>query len=433
MERLDVAVVGGGVAGLTAAAYLARAGLRVAVLERSRELGGRGRSSRLGDVTFNLGPHALYRGGAAEAVLADLGVEVTGGAPALRGVLVRSDGRTVTLPGGPWSLLTSGALPFGAKLDGLGAFAALTRADPRALATTTVDAWLAGAARTAAARELFRTFLRLSTYAADGRQSAGAALAQLGLAATHGVRYLDGGWAALVSALEATARRAGARVETGAVVRTVEHDAGGVRGLHLADGRRVEADAVVLAVMPRAAHQLVQDGPAGARLQGWAEAAVPVEAACLDLALRAPARPGVGIALGLDRPLYFSVHSRAARLGPDGVEVIHAAKYLGPGAPDARADEAELERLLDVARPGWRERLVERRFLPRMVVASALVLAEQGGLPARPGPAVEGAPGVLVAGDWVGGEGLLADASFASAREAARRVLAARGAAAVAA
>ena len=37
----------------------------------------------------------------------------------------------------------------------------------------------------------------------------------------------------------------------------------------------------------------------------------------------------------------------------------------------------------------------------------------------RPGPRVPDAPGVFVVGDWVGGEGMLLDASLASAERAA--------------
>jgi hypothetical protein len=89
------------------------------------------------------------------------------------------------------------------------------------------------------------------------------------------------------------------------------------------------------------------------------------------------------------------------------------------------ADRAELESALDVVQPRWRDRVVSARFLPHPTVSHWLVGAESGGLAGRPGPAVAGVEGLAVAGDWVGGEGLLADASLASARAAARLLLAA--------
>jgi hypothetical protein len=51
------------------------------------------------------------------------------------------------------------------------------------------------------------------------------------------------------------------------------------------------------------------------------------------------------------------------------------------------------------------------------------VTARGGGLAGRPGPAVQGAAGLYVAGDWVGADGMLVDASFASARRAAELCL----------
>ena len=81
------------------------------------------------------------------------------------------------------------------------------------------------------------------------------------------------------------------------------------------------------------------------------------------------------------------------------------------------------QRLLDLMQPGWRAALVARRFLPHLTVSHALVTAAQGGTAGRPGPAVPDVPGLYVAGDWVGPEGMLADASLASARQAARLIL----------
>ena len=88
--------------------------------------------------------------------------------------------------------------------------------------------------------------------------------------------------------------------------------------------------------------------------------------------------------------------------------------------------ERELEELLDRVQPGWREFTVRRRFLPELVVSHALVTAERGGFLGRPSLEVPEMPGLYLAGDWVGAEGLLADASLASARRAAQALLARR-------
>ena len=85
---IDVAIVGGGLAGLTAAATVAAAGLRPVVYERRRDLGGDARSSTSEGFIFNQGPHALYRGGAAERTLQELGVELRGGVPPVEGRIV---------------------------------------------------------------------------------------------------------------------------------------------------------------------------------------------------------------------------------------------------------------------------------------------------------------------------------------------------------
>jgi len=74
--------------------------------------------------------------------------------------------------------------------------------------------------------------------------------------------------------------------------------------------------------------------------------------------------------------------------------------------------------------PGWRQVLVARRFEPHLIVSNALVTAAQGGTEGRPGPAVPDMPGLYIAGDWVGPEGMLGDATLASARRAAKLILA---------
>ncbi len=157
--------------------------------------------------------------------------------------------------------------------------------------------------------------------------------------------------------------------------------------------------------------------------QRWAAAAIPVRASCLDLGLSRLPRPRATFALGIDRPLYLSVHSAVAALAPPGAAVIHVGKYLGRADSDPKGDERELEAVMDLVQPGWRDLVLQRRLLPNMVVANALPTAASGGTEGRPGPAVPGADDLYVVGDWVGPDGLLADASLASAKQAATLIL----------
>ncbi|MFW5709692.1 MAG: NAD(P)-binding protein [Chloroflexota bacterium] len=80
-------MVGGGLAGLTAAAYGARAGHEVTLFEKAWSLGGRARTRTDVGYYLNLGPHALYKSGAAAAILTELGVTFTGGRPKQRSTL----------------------------------------------------------------------------------------------------------------------------------------------------------------------------------------------------------------------------------------------------------------------------------------------------------------------------------------------------------
>jgi hypothetical protein len=50
-----------------------------------------------------------------------------------------------------------------------------------------------------------------------------------------------------------------------------------------------------------------------------------------------------------------------------------------------------------------------------MVVYNAIVSAEQGGILGRPDTKISKIENLYIIGDWIGPEGLLGDASFASA------------------
>lgn len=209
----DVVVVGGGVAGLAAAAYAGRAGRTVFVCEKAGDIGGRAVTHQVGDFRFNLGPHALYRRSHGVEVLKELGVSFGGGVPSASGGYAIDRGTKHALPGGFLSLLTTGLFGLAAKLETARLLASLGRIDPAPLHRVPLDAWLEREVRQPDVRRLLNALIRLSTYAnAPAQHSAGAAVEQLQKALDGNVLYLNGGWQVLVDGLRNAAEKAGARI-----------------------------------------------------------------------------------------------------------------------------------------------------------------------------------------------------------------------------
>lgn len=450
-EAADLVVVGGGLAGLSAAATAARAGLRVVLLE-SRNAGGRAAVTTVDPgVVFNSGPRAFYLGGAAEATLASLGITISGGTPDSAHSYGVRDGQLHRLPAGPLTLLRTRLLSARSKVAVAKVLASLGRLDPSKYASVSLRRWMDDAGLADDAQALLSAVVRTATYSAelDGF-SADAALGQVQLALGPGVRYPDGGFAQLVDALRATALAAGAELVEHEAVRAVEHAAAAGTATGTAAGSATGSAAA--AATGTAAGTTAAPRPAGAVLAGpaasWnvrtsdrtigAQSVViatggpdsvdrllpveldrsgigePVTAACLELAVRRP--PEHPLLLGIGDPLYLSRHTPAAGgLAPEGITIVHLARY---GARTSDEDRRDLWAHAALAGLGTKD-VVAERFLHRMVVTGGLPLPETGGLAGRPSVEVAGADGLFIAGDWVGAEGMLADAALASGRRAA--------------
>ena len=419
-HEVDVAIVGGGLAGLTAAVYLARAGLSVTVFEKARQPGGRARSRQRHGFTFNQGPHALYIGGAAKRILDELDIPYTGLEPKTDCSLTVRDNQLFPLPTAPMTLLKTPLLGWADKVRFGRLISAIVRTDPQRVMDVSLQDWVNGQTRRQAVQQFALLLGRLSTYTnAPDLLSAGIVLQQIQMSLKETVLYLDGGWQTLVDGLQQAVEAAGGRVTVGErVTQVIDHEI--KPELHLADGRIIAANRVILAVDPQTAAALV---PHNQSLAQWAESAIPARAAVLDVALSKLPQPDNLIAISLDQPLYYSVHSDAAKLGPPDGALIHLVKYLPPTPTDAPTDKAELLALLDLVQPGWRKFLIDQRFLPDMTVITRIATAQEGGLPGRPGTVLPESHHLYLAGDWVGEEGWLADASLASAKNAVETIL----------
>jgi phytoene dehydrogenase-like protein len=415
-DNIDVIIIGGGLSGLTAAALLARAGKAVTLFEHSsREIGGRARTADIEDFYFNQGPHALYLTDETDSTLKEIGITYTGGIPAGKGYLI-SGGKKREIAGDYSSWLSG-------KSDGSQFFISPTNIDFSQLESVTEQEWLDKNIHDINDAEIIKTIIRLNTYANDPEiQSIGPVLHQIYVGSRAGVMYLDGGWQTLVDGLLTVAKNANATIVMGKkAIRVKRNDSSGWQVL-LDNKTEVSAKIVVIAAGPMDAYSLFDDNDRPDILSKVAKEAKPIRLVCLDVALSSLPDKDTLFAMGVDHPLYFSVHSAYAKLAPKGGALIHVAKYLGTAIqPKPREDQPELEAFLDLLQPGWRQVLVKKRPLPNMVVSNALVTAADGGLGGRPNPRI--AENLYIVGDWVGKEGLVSNAAVASAKHASQQIL----------
>lgn len=421
-EEVDVVIVGGGIAGLTSALYAAKAGLQTVVVEKQDRLGGRAVTNKKQGAYFNLGGHALYMGDAYDT-FKELGIEPQGKHPSNDAYGIWK-GKLSTLPMGMKSLFATPLLSWKGKIELASFLMKLAKTDTRPYDRMSVREWIETKLRDPMVRHLFYSLLRTASYVAGpDLPAAGPALNQL-KNALRGVLYLDKGWGELVEQLGRQVEAQGVRFKINSKAISVDVHEGAVRQVVCEDGTIVKARRVVLAIPPAVACRLVA-GAEDTSLRAWKEQAIEVTAACLDVALRRLPNPDPKYQLvyGIDQPVFLSNHSRAAYLSDDGAQVVSLIKYQGQ-ENDPDRDLRELEGVLDLVQPGWREQLVAKQYLPRVTVAHDFAHRKRL---ENPGPAVPEIEGLYVAGEWASHGELLVDAATASAKRAVRHMLSLKG------
>jgi oxygen-dependent protoporphyrinogen oxidase len=118
-----IAVLGGGLTGLTAAWHLQRAGYSPIIFEQAARVGGAIGAVRGGGWLHELGPNSLLEGSAEVATFINeigLGGRRLYAAPAAKQRYIVRDGRMIAMPGTPWAFVTSKLFSWRAKLGLLG-------------------------------------------------------------------------------------------------------------------------------------------------------------------------------------------------------------------------------------------------------------------------------------------------------------------------
>jgi len=370
-----ITIVGGGLAGLTAAIACAENGLRVTLHEAHHELGGRARSTS-GPYVANDGTHALYSDGEPFRWLA-------------RRRLVQPCARPTMRE------LAKARFRYGDRLRAVPPSALLRMLSRRSVAAPVDEDFASWAGRLFGpeAARAAAALVGVLTYDADpGRLSAAFVWERILRATTPrypaAVRYPVGGWAAMVGRMAARARALGVRIELGSRVDTLP------------------PSPVIVATTLDAGRLLLGD-----ESLRWESG----RAALLDLGVRAAPRDRYLIS-DLDEGGFLVRYSMAdPTLAPRGHSLVQAELPVRPGETPA-ATRTRLERLADLGLPGWRDRVTWRRDGAAQGRTGALDLP---GFTWRDRPAVDRGDGLWLVGDCVAAPGLLSEVSVASALIAA--------------
>jgi phytoene dehydrogenase-like protein len=369
----DLTVVGGGLAGLTAAITAAEAGANVTLHEAHHTLGGRARTADAPYLTHE-GPHALYSGGPLWTWLRQRDLLGTvAGVPLLEGTRLRFHRGGVLRRTPPTALLRllrhradrapvdedfstwAGSIvgPDGARAAAHYTAVALFHHDPGALSARFVQ-------------ERLRRTAALPPEA----------------------HYPLGGWSTVIDRMAARAWNLGVRVETMSRVDTLP-----------------TTHPVVVATSLGAARRLLHDDSLT-----WDSGRTTL----IDLAVRRQRGDAFAVS-GIDFPAWLErFTAQDPSLAPHGHSLVQGQVPIAPG--ESKADgSARAETLLDLGFPGWRERVVWRRDAVAHGRTGAL---DRPGTTWRDRPAIDRGDGVYLAGDMVAAPGLLSEVSFNSALEA---------------
>jgi phytoene dehydrogenase-like protein len=367
-------VIGGGLAGLTAAVTAAEAGAKVTVYEAHHTLGGRARTAE-GPYRTNEGPHALYSGGPHWTWLKQRNlIGPLSPIPPLEAARLRLHHKGALRRTPPFAML---------KL--------LRHASQQAPVDVDFMTWATDRAGEEGARAAAHYSAVALFHHDPGSLSAAFVQERLRRATKlpPEAHHPTGGWASVIDRLAARAWNLGVRMETLARVDT------------LPEGR----GPVIVATSLDSARRLLKDDSLT-----WTGG----RTALIDLAVRT--RRGDAFAVSdLDAPGWIERFSAQDRtLAPAGEQLIQGQFPIAPH--ESRADGiARAERLLDLAFDGWRERVTWRR---EAVANGRTGAVDLPGTSWRDRPAVDRGDGVYLAGDQVAAPGVLSEVSFNSALEA---------------
>ncbi len=430
--KMRVAIIGGGLGGLTAAAYLSdHPNVEGVLFERSPQLGGRAFTYEKSGFTLNYGAHAIYGIDRHRITTMEKELQLSFSSKQVdkRRVMYAKNDQVTPAPLDFVNIVKTDLLSTMEKVRFVGEAAAIIAQVHTIKNYPTLGDYLAESDASEDIKELWEHLVCSNFFIApeDARKVSGAVISEYYhnlFLSGRPVNYVLGSWAVITNQLKSKAEASG---------RWTIALQEGVDGVRYADRKfilqtkhREEAfDKVIFAMPVQQVCKLLKDTAWEPFLTDY-ENNTPTEVMVYDIGLsRVVARPFSYIS-DMDNKMFITdVSATDHTLVPDGGQLLQGIAYLSDQFDDETQRKAYLERkteqmeqLFDKYYPGWRDELAVKRVSKKAMVSSVKNIASNKLLPNR----LENVP-FYFCGDGCVGKGELAERAFSSARNVAQSIL----------
>ncbi len=425
-NHYDVVIVGGGLAGLSAAAYLSSRGKKIALLERGA-LGGRAVTLKIKGFNFNFGAHAIYSRDTSvlrtfekeldlhidwqdfnpNKAKYDLGDALTDVPANLQGLF-----RTKVLKGLDKVMFTFEVLKTMLKME---------TGHPH----LSIQKWMEKKHVSEDVQEMMLTLASSNFFTREPEKIPSDVFFQYYrrlFTTNKPVAYIGGGWQALIDEF----------------VRVIEQNNGTILTKTKVESLRVEDDRVVAAVTAEGeitGDEFISCIPPKEMVKVFKD--TKLEHAISQYASYDPTYVvvyDVGLKNRIDVP-YTYIYDKQNNIFitdisyydttcvPEGGQLLQATAYINQSdlgnKENIEQRKAEIEQLYDKHFPGWREELVVPRVSTRAVVQEIKWTMTQKPMPTF----LPDYRNLFFAGDWCEGQGQLSELSFSSAYQVSNLIL----------
>lgn len=420
----SVVVVGGGLAGLSAAARLAYHGYQVTLLEKAPKLGGRAISIPMKGFTFNFGAHAIYARD--KSVLRKFEKEIK----------LEVDWRDFS-PAKAFYDMGTFTTPMPATLEGLYKTKVLDAENKVRFAAeilktlSSIERGEEGVLigdylkkQPEQIRELLLTVASSNFFTNEPENIPSPlffAYYKRLFSTNRAVSYIGGGWQAIVESFASIIEKNGGKIVTKEKIGKLEVENNKVKTIYGKE-QSYEADAFIFCIPPKELEKLFAETKCESLFTPYTSHQ-PTQVVVYDIGLseRIPS-PYTYIYHKGERVFITDISHYDNTCIPEGGQLMQAVAYLNEAEiQEGKADEkiAIIESVYDKHFAGWRDVLVAKRLSKKATVQEIKSIYDQQLMPVQ----FYSLKDSYFAGDWCHGEGQLSELSFTSAYEVTSRIM----------